>query len=366
MKIMLVITDLDYGGAEIQVVKLAKAFFNMGHNVSIVSIIKDKAFRQELEEYGISVISLDLKESTNIISACIKFVRIVKNNAPDIIHSHMYHANIFTRILKLFYLTIPIISTAHSTNEGAGIRHILYRLTKYIPAMTTNVSRSSIEKYSLLGLVAPNKSTYMYNGIEIEDATIKMGIEDRDIFRWIAVGRLVEDKDFCNLIYAVKNIHRLKSFELKIVGEGKDRPMLTSMINTYGLQNHVKLEGHRDNIPELLGQADAMVMSSRNEGLPMVLLEAGLQGLPIVATNVGGNAEVVVNRMGGYIVISENPVDLANHMLKMMDLKTEQRLEMGQFNNLHISKEFNINIIADKWVKMYESVLKNKSQQDNV
>lgn len=366
MKVMLVITDLDYGGAEIQVVKLAKAFFDRGHTVTVVSIMKDKAFRQGLQDYGISVISLDLRSSADIVMACVKFIKTVRSSMPDVIHSHMYHANIFTRMLKLLYPAIPIISTAHSTNEGAGTRHLLYKLTKHIPAITTNVSKSSIERYSRLGLVVPNKSTHMYNGIEIENATNNAKLGNEDIFKWIAIGRLVDDKDYHNLIYAVKNIYMLKNFELKIIGEGRDRPMLESMIKKYGLQNHVKLEGHKDNIPELLSQADAMVMSSRNEGLPMVLLEAGLQGLPIVATNVGGNAEVVLNGMGGYVVIPENSVDLANHMLKIMHLGIEERKKMGQFNRLHVSNEFDLNVIADGWIKMYESVSKNNPRQENV
>lgn len=360
MKIMLLITGLDVGGAEIQVVKLAKKFRSFEHSVSVVSLTREKAFKDELLDNGIRVESLNITGVLSLLSSVPRYVALIHKNEPDIIHSHMYHANIYSRLLKLFYRKTPIISTAHSSNEGGGLRNILYKLTKKIPSLTTNVSKNSISRFISLNLAEKNRAMHVYNGISVEDIRKKKYQERSGIFNWVAVGRLIEDKGYVDLIHAVKIIENHHEFDLKIYGQGHQHNMLQNLIDDLNLTKKIHLMGLNKDIMKILQKADAFVMTSVNEGLPMVLLEASVAGLPIVATEVGGNSEIVSDGSGGYIVNPSAPFELSRAMMKIMSSNLDDRLKMGQVNQEHVVNTFNLDVVAKRWIDIYSSIIYRK------
>jgi glycosyltransferase involved in cell wall biosynthesis len=119
--------------------------------------------------------------------------------------------------------------------------------------------------------------------------------------------------------------------------------------------------GHRtlEDVPALLAAANAFVLSSRWEGLPMVLLEAAAQRLPIVCTDVGGCREVARPDLGA-VLTRTDPHDLARGMLKVMELPPEEQARIGQDLRNLVWSEFDIEAIGGRWEELYASLLASR------
>src|SRR5690606_15043714 len=115
---------------------------------------------------------------------------------------------------------------------------------------------------------------------------------------------------------------------------------------SYGLQDRVQFLGQRQDVPELLHAADAIVLSSRTEGLPNALMEAMATGLPVAATDVGGVRELVTEDQTGFLAASGDARGLAQAMSKLMRLSEQERAEMGRQAQRHIRENFELEIVA--------------------
>ena len=147
---------------------------------------------------------------------------------------------------------------------------------------------------------------------------------------------------------------------LLLVGQGSLMEEVKKLASELKLEDKVRFLGVRRDVPYLMNAADAYVMSSAWEGMPMVLLEAGACGLPVVATDVGGNSEVVLNGKTGFIVPPCNSEALARTMEKMMDLPKEKRLEMGEAGRAYIEANYSLEHVVDQWEALYMEHLQKK------
>jgi glycosyltransferase involved in cell wall biosynthesis len=116
----------------------------------------------------------------------------------------------------------------------------------------------------------------------------------------------------------------------------------------------------RNDVPQVMGAADGYVMSSAWEGMPMVLLEAAAAGLPIVATMVGGNHEVVVDERTGFLVPPRDDAALADAMIRLGELPETDRRSMGERGREHIRTHYGLARVADRWEEVYRRVLARK------
>ena len=144
---------------------------------------------------------------------------------------------------------------------------------------------------------------------------------------------------------------------LMIAGDGPLRPAMEVLAQDLGLKDRVRFLGIRHDIPELMNAADGYVMSSAWEGMANVLLEAGATGLPIVATDVGGNREVVQDGETGLLVPPKNPKALAGAMLCLMDLSGDERWQMGEAGRRYIQAKYSLDRVTDMWEKLYGNLL---------
>ena len=364
--ICFLITSLVYGGAQVQVMALIKSLQKRGWDVRIVSMMQPEAHTEELERLGIPWASLDMARGAADPRAIFKLRRILKDWQPTIVHSHMIHANLLARVSRLFSKIPLVICTAHSITEGGRIREIAYRLSDPLCDLTTNVSQAAVERYIAVGAVPKNKIQLMLNGIDAQrfvfDETFRqkqrneLGLKDE--FCYLAVGRFNDEKDYPTMFAAYKKLLERQKARLLVVGHGDiDMPKL---VKDYGLESEVDILGLRKDVPELMSAADAYLMSSAWEGLPMVLLEAAASCLPIVATNVGGNAEVVQDGQSGYIVASKNADALAEAMLELQSLSPEARKKMGETGRAFVREHYDIERIVDKWESLYQRHLAKK------
>jgi len=363
--ICFLITSLSYGGAETVLIKLAVALRKRGWPVKLVTMIVPEVRVEQLTEQGIEVVSLDMQRGIPDPRAIFKLAALIRKWRPLILHSHMVHANLLGRLVRLFAKVPVQISTAHNIDEGGRWREIAYRITDRLADITTNVSQAAVDKYIQVGAAPSTKIRFIPNGLNIDEfypnqkfrQKLRKELNIGDAFVWLAVGRLVEAKDYPNMLTAFNQLVKERDTILLILGQGLLHDKLVSLAQEMNLSGRVRFLGVRQDMPELMNAADAYVMSSAWEGLPMVLLEAAASGLPVVATDVGGNDEIVIDGESGYVVTAGNSSALQNAMQRVMAMSLKERENMGLAGRNYVKKVYSHTHIVDTWESLYWELL---------
>lgn len=360
MRVMLVSTSLMVGGAETQVYLLARRFKESGHEVSVVSLTPPTDYEEELAAAGIPFTSLGLGSGTPNPLAVLRLARLVRAWRPDVVHSHMVHANLLARLARPFGRVPLLVSTAHNLKEGARWRELAYRATDAFATISTNVCRAGVERYERVGAVPAGRMLPMPNGIEIgafarseerrQRAREALGVNDD--FVWLAIGRLEPQKDLPNMLRAFASLPAAGR-TLLLVGEGPLLAELGSLTRDLGIDDAVRFLGKRTDVPDLMSAADGYLMSSAWEGLPLVLIEASAASLPVVATDVGGNAEIVADGRSGFLVEAGDHAALAGAMLRLEALPEGERRAMGAAGLERARTEYQIDVVARRWLEFY-------------
>jgi glycosyltransferase involved in cell wall biosynthesis len=186
-----------------------------------------------------------------------------------------------------------------------------------------------------------------------------LGLESE--FAWLAVGRYEVAKDYPTMLRAFARVReQITNVALVIVGRGSLQKQTERLAGELGLGDSVRFTGVRSDVPEVMSAADAYVLSSAWEGMPMVLLEAGAAGLPIVATRVGGNDEVVLHGQSGFLVPCSDAAALGDAMLRLHRLPESERSAMGERGRDHIRTHYSLSRVAERWESLYREVLARK------
>jgi glycosyltransferase involved in cell wall biosynthesis len=367
--ILFLITDLNTGGAETQLVRLAKRLAVRGWGIRVGSLMTPNTYVDELEQDGIPVFSLGIQHTPLTPWPGIQLARYIRAWQPHVVHSFMVHANLLARMVRPLASVPVLICSARSTDEGGRLREILYRLTDPLCDLTTQVSQAGLDRYVRVGAVPRHKIRHIPNGVDVDRfcpdpkarRQVRGALYVEEAFVWLAVGRLSPPKDYPSMLHAFARLAEERPEALLLIaGDGPLRTNEEALAHDLGLEDRVRFLGIRRDVPELMNAADAYVMSSAWEGMPNVLLEAGATGLPIVATDVGGNREVVVDDKTGVLVPAKNPKALAQAMLDVMDRAPEHRRAMGEAGRMHVNAHYSLDAVVDQWEMLYRELLEKK------
>lgn len=361
MKILFVITGLGMGGAEKVVVTLADFLTEKGHIVGLVYITGPKIV-SPLNK-NIEIWNLEVKSKLGFIGAFLRLRAVIQKFSPDILHSHMIHANIICRLQRLFMKIPRLISTAHNTVEGGKLRTMAYRFTDHLADISTNVSDESVKAFFLTKASKLGRMIPVHNGIDINEFSFdslsrveirkELGIRD-DCLLLLAVGRLTEAKDYTNMIAAFDKLSKTDiNFEVLVVGDGPLKNQILELIKNAKLTSKIRFLGTRNDVSALMSAADVFVLSSAWEGFPMVILEAMACERVVVATDCGGIREAL--EMTDFLVQPKNPILLAHAIEKVCRLTVNERFLIGQSARQRIVENFSMEIAAEKWLAIYKS-----------
>ncbi len=368
--VMMLVTSSSIAGAQRQVHDLALAVQSRGWRVTVVSMLPldftpgDEMFA-ELPGRGIETFTLGMGRGIPDPRAIVRLRSLVGSIGPDVVHAHMVHAILLARVTRITRRMPVLISTMHNQHQGSRWRYLAYRGTDRASDLTTTVSQLAMQDAIRLGAVPAARVSVMANGVDVAGFSRDPAARDRtraglgadDDFIWLAAGRLAEAKDYPNMLRAVERLSVDRPFRLLIAGVGPLEDEIAAAITAGGLADRVSLLGLRTDMPALMAAADGFVMSSAWEGLPMVLLEAGASSLPIVATDVGGSHDAILDGVTGHVVPAADPVALADAMQRVMDLSHEQRMAMGDAGRDHIVATFDMESVADRWIQIYQDLL---------
>jgi glycosyltransferase involved in cell wall biosynthesis len=358
------------GGADSQLLSAAQEMRTRGHEVCIVSLTPLGPMGLQARGLGISTESLEMPRGYPDPRGMLRLVRLVKAWRPDVIHSHMVHANLMARLLRLFVRVPALVSTIHNVYEGGRLRMAGYRLTNSLVDHMTIVSEAAADRFVGEGIVPRELLRVVPNGVDTdqfrnlpagtrESLRKSFGVERE--FVWLAVGRFELAKDYPNMLRAFAKVREPHpGAVLLLVGRGSLQAETETLTRELGLDGAVRFLGVRSDVPEVMSMADGYVMSSAWEGMPMVLLEAAAAGLPIVATTVGGNCEVVVDQESGFLVPPRDPEALGSAMVRLSGLPEGQRRSMGDRGREHIRTHYGLGRVAERWEELYREVLARK------
>jgi glycosyltransferase involved in cell wall biosynthesis len=332
MKILYVVTGAEYGGAVAHVLGLVRADLRQGYVVGLVAS-PEKRLLTEIQNSGVQFFPdryfIRRVKLVNDLRSLWPLIRAIRKFQPDIVSAHSTKAGLAARLACLV-LRKPVVFTAHGWAFSAGQSTLKRRLLPAIEHLAAIFTRRIIcvSRYDLdLALryrIAPaSKMTVVHNGI---DATQFLNIDGRRIRRefdlrdrpvLIMVARLTPQKDPLTLLAACQILQ--SDFRCLIVGDGELRNAAEQFVKQNGLQNKIIFTGERQDIPSLLAASSIFVLATHWEGLPLTLIEAGLAGLPAVASRVGGVPEIVQDGVTGFTVPPDDPAFLAATIKNLLD-----------------------------------------------
>lgn len=303
-------------------------------------------------------------------SIVIKLMRLFRRERPHIVQSYNWATFLYVWLAARLTRVPVVIHGEYGYDELGAIGHRLWMkrfLAHHVNRLTTvsvDLEKLMIDHWN----VPPERITYIPNGIELdrypEDATPErlrreFGLTlDNQVI--MSIGRLVPVKDFPTLIRAFARVNaRRPKTRLFVVGAG-DREDLEQVAESVGVRNAVTFPGQRLDVPELLNLCDVYVNSSRFEGMSNAILEAMAASRPVVATSVGGNAELVREGETGFLYPPGDDAALAGHLERLLE-ETPLRTAMGAAARKIIARDHPIERTVDAYNNMYvESMIRRR------
>lgn len=351
---MLIPTIDAIGGAERQVLLLAKELARRGHRVTVVALSGSGGEAlAELSEAGAAFLSLQMRKAWVDPLGWLRYVAWARRNRPEVVHAHLPHATWFGRGVRLLTPVRVELDTIHTSHAGAWTRRSGYRVTGFLSDSITCVSAAVAE---VVAGFAPRKNlSILPNGVPVPEALLHRPITARP-FRWIAVGRLSAVKDYPTLLRAFAQLPGEP--RLAIAGTGPEESRVRDLAAQLGVAGRVHFLGFQVDVTPLLAQANAFVLSSLWEGLPVSVLEAEAAQLPVVATDGAGTREAMLPGETGFLVPAGDSAALAEAMATLMAMPHRERIAMGNRGRQFVTERFSLPVIVDRWESLYRDLLR--------
>ena len=364
-RVLLLSTSLGMGGADRQILYLARALLAQHYEVRLVSMTPLQEMGRHAVAQGLPILSLEMERGRADRRAFMRLVDLLKDWRPQLLTSFMYHANLLGRLAGRWAGVPVIVTSIRSERNGSASRDWLMRLTNWMDHCCTTNSQQVADSLWKRGLLSTGKVAVIPNGVDIPalsapaDARwrvrVELGLRPTE-FVWLAIGRLLPQKDYPSLLQA---FHPLVdgAVRLLVAGRGPLLDELQRQARQLGIAAQVTFLGVRDDIAELLAASDGFVLSSAWEGMPNVVMEALAAGRPVVATRVGGVSELVEAGKSGFLVPPGDPAALSQAMRQLMRLPAEHRHQMGLTGRNHIAAHYSLEAMADRWIALYNALL---------
>ena len=365
MRIAYMLTSLGIGGAEKQAVALAEHMASHGHAVLLIVLREPEP---EQWPTHLDTVYLKLRRTpASLFRGLFRVRRAVRAFRPDFLHSHTCPANLCARVLRLLGIAPPVVSTIHNVYEGGRLRMLAYRLSDDLALQCTAVSHEVARCYTERRAVSARKCAVIANAIDsatfVSDAArrkqARAELNAGDDFIWLAVGRLVNAKGFLNLLQAFSDVWpQFPQTQLWIAGPAPRSPSARHEYSLFvarkGTMDRVHRLGLRRDMPALFDAADAFVLSSSWEGMPLAVGEAMAMEKPIVATDVGGVREMLADC--GTLVPMRDPARLAEAMLEIMRQPAERRAALGRQARARVTAHFGAPAHFARWESFYRQL----------
>lgn len=357
---MHVVENLNMGGAERVVIDLVQAQQARGLDCTVVCLFEAGALAPELTAGGIEVIALQKKGGFDL--AVLRGLRnLVRARRPAVIHTHNAVPHYYA-VLATLGLPVRRINTRHGMGDfvSNSKQRWLYRMAMLGTFRACCVCEAARQQFVATGLIPAHKAVTVYNGLPLSRFSDSrqgvlrelLGLAD-DQRLLVTVGRLNPAKDQLRLIMAFAALAPAQpDLHLVLIGDGPLRRDLEMTVAELPCAGRIHFTGSRSDVPALLRDADIFALSSRTEGFSIALLEAGCAALPVVATAVGGNGEIVEDGERGVLVPAGNSDALAAAILAL--LTSESGARYGRALAQWVAEHCSVDVMADRYQRVYD------------
>lgn len=373
-RVLQLIGSFNQGGSERQAIALTRLLTTDGtFEVSAATLNSEGILRPEIEKLGLPEIPefpLTSFYNANFIKQVRACAKYLKEHQIDLIHTHDFYTNVFgMAAASLAGLKARIASKRETGGMRSGSQDLVEKFA-FARAHAIVVNSGSVKNYLAVRGIPGPKIHLIYNGLDIKrfDVTTK----DRSVF--LQKYSLPEEEGIhlislvANLRHDVKNIPMLlraakavvasnDSAHFVIAGEGELLDMLQEQTVEFGIAGNVHFIGRCADVPELLTNSFACVLTSTAEGFSNAILEYMAAGKPVVATNVGGASEAVVHDRSGYLIDSNDDRSLAEHLLDLLQ-DPAKAARLGGEGKRIVTSKFSEAAQLQQTVELYNSLLR--------
>lgn len=364
---------------------LIDAMLQEGYDVTICC--SAGPFTQELRQKGYKVENIEISRSLNLFAhliSLLKVYRFMRRQRFDVVHAHTPIASLIARLAAWLARVPLILYTAHgfyfheNMNKGWRFFHILLeraagRMSDFIFTQSQEDALTAIKE----GIVSKEKILWIGNGVDVERFN-HQGRETEALQRRVelglgpscpvvgTMGRLVREKGFREFFQAGQRVKELfPDCQFLVVGDALEsdydsfKTEIKALIEELGLTERVVFMGFRSDIPELLDCMDVFVLASYREGMPRSIIEAMAMSKPVVATNIRGCREEVVDGKTGFLVPMKDPEALSKAIMKLLKNKDLAKT-MGIEGRKRAEEVFSEKKVIQRQLEVMEKLIREK------
>lgn len=358
VQIWYLIGTLSVGGAERTLVDLANNLNRDRFDVTIWTIDEPGPLAEDVADH-VALRSLNAANKVDF-RVPVQFARVLRAESPDILQSFLFWDNTLGTITGLVSQQTTVITGVRAVpNEPSRFRSLVRRGTVRLADHTVSNSDAGVKFITQYGADSGTVSV-VRNGRDL--TAYRDGTAGPELYESIGisadvpivgtVGRLIERKGHYDLLEAWPTVRQEHpDSQLLLVGDGPERDALEARATQLGIADSVHFLGTRNDVPTLLDAMDIFAFPSHFEGLPGALLEAMAAGLPIVATPVDGNSELVTDGESGVFVPVRSPSALARALSELLSDDSGAHL-LGEKAQQIAHSEYTL----DRMVKEFESL----------
>lgn len=364
-RILHLITGLDIGGAEMMLLKTIPSL-RMTADHRVCSILGHGPIGEQLEQSGVPVYYLELKNIFDF-GVVLRFKKIITDFQPDILVTHLIHADLFGRIFgRLFGVKIVICNQRGKLLQWEFLR-IIDRMTKFL--VTKYIVQTETAKQELMTKLnlPPEKFEIIPNTIDVKEFDFELDKEakrksldlETSDFVITCVSNLRRGKGHEYLLEAFENLYQQnttqKHHALLIVGDGEQKNKLLRQVSEYQSKHDIRFLGNRKDVKEILRISDTFILPTLGEGMSNAIMEAMASGLPIITTDLPENRELIINQRTGILVPSNSATAITRAIRALLDDES-RRKTLGKNTNEKIRETFNNDIVILRIVKFFHEL----------
>jgi L-malate glycosyltransferase len=367
IRILHVIETLETGGAERVLASIVNGLPRDSFSSFVCCTKNTGSVAKDISNVAGPIIELHRNSGNSYKTACL-MAAVLRKLRIDLVHGHNWSTFCETVLGGYIAGTKTIVNTIHGLQAPSPVtaresakrlvrtaaERVLARLSNQICSVSNKVREDVLRSTSL----SPNKVTVVYNGIDIpagepvaSPSADETGVRHPELVLCWA-GRMAPVKHLSLLLEAVALINDRIPLTLILVGDGPERTPLESKVKELRINNSVNFVGYSHEVNRWLRSADIFVMPSHYEGFSVALLEAMAAGLPVIATAVGGNPEIVLNGCTGILVPPNDPSSLAAAILDLHH-HSDNRRKMGTAGRDRVSSEFSMDRMVSQYIRIY-------------
>ena len=361
-----VVLSLGVGGTERLVCAMCR-YLRRNFQVLVCCLDEPGIWGRELRKEGIPVYALYRSPGIDL-SVIFALDQILKDHEVDLIHAHQYSPFFYAALSRLFFPKARLLFMEHGRHwpeTKKPLKNIFNRL--FLQPLTQEivaVSKEVRERLRVYEGLSKGRIRVIYNGI---NPPLRISAEERTALRryWgidhstfvaVTVGRLDPIKNIPLFLKALVLVRQKIPIRALIIGDGPERNYLERLAVHLGLEKAVTFTGYRKDATRLMQIGDVFVLSSFSEGTSLALLEAMACGLPSVVTEVGGNPEVVADGQTGFVVASEDPVQMAAALYVLAENPFLAQ-KMGEAARHRFEQKFTFEKMMQAYQELYYQML---------